>query len=62
MIYTRGIQAKDQIAIIYFIFQRQAVVYQEDNDEFLALAEELEHYGLVGFSSWTNYTIESPLI
>ena len=46
MIYMRGLKAKDLEAIIDFIYQGEANIYQEDLETFLALAEELQLKGL----------------
>ena len=49
MIYMRGLKAKDLVAIVDFIYHGEANIYQEDLDEFLALAEELQLKGLTGY-------------
>ena len=46
IIYMRGLKAKDLVAIVDFIYQGEANIYQEDLDAFLALAEELQLKGL----------------
>ena len=46
MIYMRGLQAKDLVAIVDFIYHGEANIFQEDLDGFLALAEELQLKGL----------------
>ena len=51
MIYMRGIKAKDLAAIVDFIYHGEANVYQEDLDNFLALADELQLKGLTGTQS-----------
>ena len=48
MIYMRGIKALELVAIVDFIYQGEANIYQEDLDGFLALAEELQLKGLSG--------------
>ena len=48
LIYMRGIKAKALTAILDFIYYGEANIYQEDLDNFLALAEELQLKGLVG--------------
>ena len=46
MIYMRGIKALELVAIVDFIYQGEANIYQEDLDGFLALADELQLKGL----------------
>ena len=46
IIYMRGLKAKDLEAIMDFIYQGEANIYQDDLDSFLALAEELQLKGL----------------
>ena len=48
IIYMRGLKAKELFAVVDFIYHGEANIYQEDLDEFLALAEELQLKGLVG--------------
>ena len=48
MIYMRGLKSKDLMAIVDFIYHGEANVYQEDLNDFLALAEELQLKGLTG--------------
>ena len=48
LIYIRGVTAKNLIAIVDFIYNGEANIYQEDLDVFLALAEELQLKGLAG--------------
>ena len=53
LIYMRGLKAKDLVSILDFIYLREANIYQEDLDGFLALAEELQLKGLTGSQSET---------
>ena len=46
MIYMRGLTTKDLEAILDFIYHREANIFQEDLDTFLALAEEIQLKGL----------------
>ena len=46
LIYMRGLKAKYLEAIIDFIYQGEANIYQEDLEAILALAEELQLKGL----------------
>ena len=48
LIYMRGMQSKDLLAIVDFLYRGEANVYQESLDGFLAVAEELQLEGLVG--------------
>ena len=47
LIYMKGMQSKDLMAIVDFLYRGEANVYQESLDEFLAVAEELQLAGLV---------------
>ena len=60
MIYMRGVRSKDLLAIVDFIYQGEANIYQEDLDGFLALAEELQLKGLYSTGDVTN-DIEEPV-
>ena len=46
MIYMRGIKAKDLEAIVDFMYLGEANIYQDDLDNFLALADDLQLKGL----------------
>ena len=46
LIYLRGFQSKDLVAILDFLYFGEATVYQEDLDRFLAISEELKLKGL----------------
>ena len=48
LIYMRGVQSLDLVAIIDFLYFGEANVLQENLDSFLALAEELRLKGLTG--------------
>ena len=48
LIYMRGLKAKHLFAIVDFMYQGEANIYQEDLDGFLSLAEELQLKGLSG--------------
>ena len=48
MIYMRGLKAKDLEAIVDFIYHGETSIAQQDLNEFLALAEELQLKGLTG--------------
>ena len=46
LIYLKGFQSKDFVSILDFLYFREANVYQEDLDSFLAIAEEIKLKGL----------------
>ena len=47
-IYMRGLESKDLVAMIDFLYHGEANVFQENLDSFLAIAEELQLKGLHG--------------
>ena len=51
LIYMRGVQSSDLVAIIDFLYIGEANVYQENLDSFLAIGEELKLKGLAGQKS-----------
>ena len=48
LIYMRGVKSDDLLAIVVFLYFREANVCQENLDSFLVLAEELKLKGLMG--------------
>ena len=48
LIYLRGFQSQDLLAILDFLYFGEANVYQENLDSFLAIAEEFKLKGLTG--------------
>ena len=48
LIYMRGVKYNDLVAVVDFIYQGEANVFQEQLENFLVLAEELELNGLNG--------------
>ena len=48
LIYMRGLNSEDLIAIVDFLYYGEANVNQENLDSFLAIAEELKLKGLTG--------------
>ena len=50
MIYMRGLKIKDMLAIMDFIYHGEVNIFQNDLDEFLSLAEDLQLKGLTGSS------------
>ena len=46
LIYMKGLKVCDLVAILDFIYQGEANIFQDDLDGFLALAEELQLKGL----------------
>ena len=55
LIYMRGLKTKDLLAMVDFIYHGEANVFQEDLEEFLALAEELQ---LKGLAKYENPTLD----
>ena len=60
LIYMRGVNSEELVAIVDFLYRGEANVYQESLDRFLAIAEELQLEGLTGQSlngtgEQTNY-------
>ena len=51
LIYLKGFQSQDLLAILDFLYFGEANVYQESLDSFLAIAEELNLKGLTGQTS-----------
>ena len=60
MIFMRGLKATDLMAIVDFIYNGEANIYQEDLDGFLAVAEDLQLKGLARSHSDNHETIENP--
>jgi len=48
LIYMRGVNSKDLVAMIDFLYHGEANVYQENLEAFLAVAKELQLKGLMG--------------
>ena len=48
LVYMRGLESKDLLAIVEFLYCGEANVYQENFDSFLAIAGELQLKGLMG--------------
>ena len=48
LIYMRGIKSENLLAIVDFLYNGEASVYQENLDSFLLIAEELKLKGLMG--------------
>ena len=46
LIYMRGVKTSDLVAVVDFIYQGEANIYEDQLESFLALAEELELKGL----------------
>ena len=51
LIYLRGFQSQDLLAILDFLYFGEANVFQESFDSFLAIAEELKLKGFTGQTS-----------
>ena len=50
IIYMRGVKSADLRAIVDFLYQGEANVFQDDLDSFLAIAQELKLKGLTGLT------------
>ena len=50
LIYMKGLKAKNMLALVDFIYHGEANIFQEDLNDFLTLAEELQLKGLSGSS------------
>ena len=48
LIYMRGFKARDLVCLVDFIYPGEANLYEEDLNDFLAIAEELNLKGLSG--------------
>ena len=48
LIYMRGVKSDDLLAIMDFLYNGEANIFQENLDSFLAIAEELQLKGLTG--------------
>ena len=54
LIYMRGVNYADLLAIIDFLYLGEANVFQENLDSFLAISEELQLKGLMGKTAGEN--------
>jgi hypothetical protein len=62
MIYMMGLKAKNMSAIMDFIYSGEANIYQEDLDDFLALAGDLQLKGLAQTENETSNVAEEHVI
>ena len=60
LIYLKGFQSQDLLAILDFLYFGEANVYQENLDSFLAIAEELKLKGQNGQTSSDIMKQETP--
>ena len=60
LLYMRGIKGKHLSAIIDFMYHGEANIYEEDLNDFLAVAEELELKGLTGPDSKEVQAQQNP--
>ncbi len=58
-IYMRGIKAKVLASIVDFIYHGEVNIQQEELNDFMAIAEELELEGLTGASSMDQDFVET---
>ena len=61
IIYMRGIKTKDLAALLDFIYNGEANIYQEDLDGFMTLAEELQLKGMERCKDDTPGEAKHPL-
>ena len=62
LIYMKGVAAKELLAILDFIYLGQANIFQEDINNFMAVAEELQVKGLAqNFSSEITNNIDKDV-
>ena len=64
LIYMRNIQERDLIAVVDFLYYGEVNILQENLDNFLNLADELQLKGLSGPKWFNNHKIEkdAPII
>ena len=60
LIYMRGVQPENLIALVEFFYRGQASVYQGNLDSFLALAKDLELKGLKGNQTEEDVEVNHP--
>ena len=61
LIYMSGVNTRDLVSIVDFIYHEEAVVFQEDLEGFLALAEDLQMNNLTNSQSGTlDHREETP--
>ena len=53
LIYMSGVNTRDLVSIVDFLYHEEAIVFQEDLDGFLALAEDLQIENLASYQSET---------
>ena len=58
LIYLRGFQSQDILAILDFLYFGEANIFQENLDSFLTIAEELKLEGLTGSGHTTRDVVE----
>ena len=60
LIYMRGMQYEELVAIVDFLYYGEANIHQDNLDSFLAIAEELQLKGLVGQTNDEETKQEAP--
>ena len=60
LIYMRGMQYEELVAIVDFLYYGEANIHQDNLDSFLAMAEELQLKGLVGQTNDEETKQEQP--
>ena len=62
MIYMRGVKLRDLTSVVDFMYHGEVNIYQEDINDFLTLAEEMDLKGLTGFSAQILYKSDKNLV
>ena len=61
LIYMSAVNTRDLVSIVDFLYHEEAIVFQEDLDGFLALAEDLQIKNLTNYQSETlDHKEETP--
>ena len=60
LIFMRGVKSEELEAIIDFLYNGEANVFQQNLESFLALAEQFQLKGLTGKKSELNETYQKP--
>ena len=61
LIYMRGMKSDDLLAIVDFLYNGEANIFQENLDSFLAIAKELQLKGLMGKADGDEVAQKEPL-
>ena len=58
LIYMRGVKSENLLAIVEFLYHGEANIYQENLEDFFAIAEEFTFKGLTGKTEVKQYILE----